>query len=594
MIRRLALGLFLALLLAPLTKSASHPISLLWVEFLVHEDRVEAELVITVEEFYYVYELEPGADGALAEADVAEAMEKYKEYLLEHFEVYDMDGKRLQGVVKEVKLMSSEFALPMEREVAYKVEYPLEFPPAKLKLVQRFGGVDSAFPSVMTIEVEHVNYTLPTPFLLEKETEAVIEFDWLAPPLSEAMADPETLEEKRRELLGITSFGSIYTFFYVEETEVRHELLLPLATLETWVPIERKRPSVVTVEEQDAAIEAIFEFFSEHNPILVDGIEVKAQLERVDFFDLEYKDLATKPPRRSIPSYAARIGIILEYPTKGVPDEVQMTWDLFSRDVREVRTNLIAWEKGTRIDLTENTPTLTWKNPGRPPLPSITSIDAPPPPDPLRLPVVSVAALLGLPFVLIVIGVRKSGWSSLGIAVAVLVAVGAVGLVGPRVDVADPRLPAPEAPPVADADRILGSLHKNIYRAFDYRNESDIYDALGRSVDGELLSDLYLGIREGLEMQEQGGAVARVDTVEIEGMAPTDLANDVRDRRAFQRQVQWKVSGSVEHWGHIHSRTNRYDASFLVEPRDDAWKITGMKVDQQERMPLKTDIRKVL
>ena len=58
--------------------------------------------------------------------------------------------------------------------------------------------------------------------------------------------------------------------------------------------------------------------------------------------------------------------------------------------------------------------------------------------------------------------------------------------------------------------------------------------------------------------------------------------------------MQWKVSGSVEHWGHIHSRTNRYDASFLVEPRDDAWKITGMKVDQQERMPLKTDIRKVL
>ena len=62
-------------------------------------------------------------------------------------------------------------------------------------------------------------------------------------------------------------------------------------------------------------------------------------------------------------------------------------------------------------------------------------------------------------------------------------------------------------PPVsaAEADAIFGALHRNIFRAFDYREENDIYEALARSVDGGLLVDLYLQIRRGLEMRTQGG-----------------------------------------------------------------------------------------
>jgi len=589
------LALVVTLALATSAGSASgHPVSLLWTQILVHKDRIEVELVTTVEEFFYVYNLETDADGALSEADIARSMKEYESYLLEHFTIEDVDGERLEGEVTGSDVLSPEFALPMEREVTYHVVYPLEFPPVKLSLSQEFGGKDSAFPSVMTVEVEQVGYTLPQPFLLEKGAVAEIELDWLAPPLDEALEDSDSLEQKREEMLGITSFGSIYTFFYVEETEVRHEILLPLATLETWLPIEREKASVLTVAEQDAAADAIHEFFSGHAPVTVDGIAVKPRLERIDYFDLDSRDLGQVPPRKTVPVWSARVGVILEYPTKGIPDRVEMTWDLFSRDLREVRSALIAWEQSERVVLTENDPVLVWENPGRPPLPEITSIAAEAPPRPLRLPVGSVAAAALLIPALLVLLVRRAPARSIGAAAGLMVGIGALGFAGPRVEVPDPFASPPPPPPDAEAERMLASLHENIYRAFDYRAEEDVYDALARSVDGPLLADLYLGIREGLRMQEQGGAVARVETVDLESAEPLEPEGDVPDPRAFRRLVTWTVNGSVEHWGHIHSRTNRYRASFTVEPREGAWKITRMDVRSQERVSFERSIRKVL
>lgn len=604
--RSLARAVLLALVLGLLVmrSAEAHPVSLLWSQIQVHKDRIEVELIVTVEEFYYVYELPLDDDGMLVESDVQESVKKYEEYLLEQLTLRDPDGNRLEGEVTSSEVASAEFMLPMEREVTYKVNYPLEMPLAGLEIVQTFGGVDSAFPSVMTVEIEQVDFTLPEPFMLEKDAVAEIEFDWLAPPLTEILADPEALEKKRREMLGITSFGSVYTFFYIEEQEVRHEILLPVATLETWLPIEREKESVISVEEQRAAHDAIFEFFAKKNPVTIDGIEVAPKLDRIDFFDLEFKDLAQKPPERPVPVYAARVGIILRYPAKGIPDEATMQWELFSRDVREVRTALIAWDQSERVVLEnkEAKTKLVWTNPGRPPMPSITSIEAPPPPPKLAIPLGTAIALGLVPFAGIALALLKARLRTQASVAAALLVTAAVLLVGPKFEVDDPRADPPAPPADADAQRILASLHENIYRAFDYRNESEIYDSLERSVAGELLAELYLSIRKGLLMQEQGGAVSRVETVEIEATAdrPVDALQPAAggasslDPRAFARSCQWTVAGTVEHWGHIHARTNRYTAEFLVEPCDGAWKITGLEVGDQEKVKFETSIRKVL
>jgi hypothetical protein len=143
------------------------------------------------------------------------------------------------------------------------------------------------------------------------------------------------------------------------------------------------------------------------------------------------------------------------------------------------------------------------------------------------------------------------------------------------------------------ASEVLEQLQKNVYRSFAYREEDAIYDALAKSVDGPLLKRLYLEVRRGLEMQEQGGAVSRIREMEIvEGKKlPHSDGATVEDERGFAYESRWTVAGTVEHWGHIHSRTNAYQARFLVEPRGAAWKITDMEIKDEQRVSFETTVR---
>ena len=142
------------------------------------------------------------------------------------------------------------------------------------------------------------------------------------------------------------------------------------------------------------------------------------------------------------------------------------------------------------------------------------------------------------------------------------------------------------------ARQVFAQLHKNMFRAFDYHHEGDVYDALARSVDGELLRELYLKVNRSLKVKEQGGAAANVDEVNLLDGAKTKLVAINRDTTGFGYRCKWNLVGTIEHWGHIHQRTNQYDAEFEIEVRDKAWKITSMKVLDEKQGIIKTDLRK--
>ena len=132
----------------------------------------------------------------------------------------------------------------------------------------------------------------------------------------------------------------------------------------------------------------------------------------------------------------------------------------------------------------------------------------------------------------------------------------------------------------SDATRgvIAGLLH-NIYRAFDYRQEEQIYDVLARSVDGELLTRIYLETRRGLELANQGGARAKVKQIEL-----TELHAEAVDAGGFAAVATWTVNGSVGHGGHVHQRRNQYRAELTVRPLEGAWKLTDIEILQEQRM----------
>lgn len=143
----------------------------------------------------------------------------------------------------------------------------------------------------------------------------------------------------------------------------------------------------------------------------------------------------------------------------------------------------------------------------------------------------------------------------------------------------------------AQATEIFQKLHQGVYRSLDFGSEDRVYDVLATSVDGSLLEKLYLQLHQSLEMREQSGAVARIQAIKYENGKQAMRSSTTVPWPGFEYNSTWTVSGTVEHWGHIHERQNRFDAVFTIEPRDGNWKITRMDIANQQQVAAKTRLR---
>ena len=128
---------------------------------------------------------------------------------------------------------------------------------------------------------------------------------------------------------------------------------------------------------------------------------------------------------------------------------------------------------------------------------------------------------------------------------------------------------------------MLHSLLKNVYRAFDFREEEDVYDKLAVSASGDILSDIYLQNRQSFEVKRAGGAQAKVKEVNIQDVK---VENHAIRPGALSLKSKWTAMGTVGHWGHIHSRKNQYEAIVTVEPVDGSWKITDLELLEEKRI----------
>ena len=77
-------------------------------------------------------------------------------------------------------------------------------------------------------------------------------------------------------------------FVYIQNDEVRVEILMPLATLESWQPVPRANREFLEVAEQAAARPALETWLTVQNEVTIDGIIVKPKLGRLDFFGTRF------------------------------------------------------------------------------------------------------------------------------------------------------------------------------------------------------------------------------------------------------------------------------------------------------------------
>ncbi|MCC6509893.1 MAG: hypothetical protein IT423_12350, partial [Pirellulaceae bacterium] len=338
-------------------------------------------------------------------------------------------------------------------------------------------------------------------------------------------------EEQLRERLGIASYTGLFSFLYVTRFEVRHEVLIPLLTLEQWLPIPRKDKNYLEVEEQAAAREAIEKFFREKNTVTINGEVVDARVTRLNFFSLDINDFALNAEPRRVNVAQARVGAILTFKSPMTPRAVQVKWDAYSEYAQFVQT----------VVLVDNQP------PARHDFHSLE---------------------------------QTYQWSG--------------DLLGAKVE---PVQASGSQLPAEQRVGILEQVLSNIYRAFDFREDEQVYDALATSVDGALLRDLYLRIKRTLLMAEQGGALAHVTSVQVSNAQVASSGAKAVGRGAGDQkpgetlEVTWQVTGVAEHWGHVHTRVSEYRAKLSLRAIDGHWKLVGFQLLDEKRIKFETSIR---
>ncbi len=550
-------------------------------EFYIEDDKIRLILEIgerDAEIFRYLLPDPPDAKGRKNPLSNSERDRRLNQ---KGFIIKTDDGSQIYGKVKltEIRRRTERPSLfksipnrpkPSEFVVYVETEYPLKNKPKKLTFTPPLTPSGYAAVNIGFI-VYHKSIPVIDFRYLSANEQLIL--DWEDPWYSKFL-NPNLKRHHK---------SSLMSFLYIEPFEVRHEILVRLKDMEYWLDLGLKSNDSLGIEEKKIVKGKLAEFFKERNPVRIDGELAKPIIDRVQFVKANLMGIQVLEEPQEIEYLSAIVGIIIAYTIPGIPQEVTVEWDMFSDKIKKIPTNTTDPAGPFPYYLTPDDNILTWENFLKTfQMPEVKEVAVSDSFTNINLPVGSIIMLVAFFAIAWQIKVRngKNGPPKLLIVLGGLALLGSVLLY--------PHLRVSTAKPYAsllslsqeESLFILQNLLKNVYRAFDFKEEEDIYDKLAISLDGDLLGDIYLQTRKGMEIENQGGAQARVKELEIKGVKSDPLPNEL----GFLFHCTWNVYGSVEHWGHKHNRINQYEAIFTVKPVDGVWKITNLDLLEEKRI----------
>ena len=236
----------------------AHPISMSNGVANAREGEVLVELRIMLEDLVLFHSLKADPKTIFNADDLRMAAVRHDEFLLKHFTIRDGDGNLLVGKIdrRDINAIPDDGVAQtelMKRTVVYLMHFtPVKKKPKFLTFTQMFGGEKSIIPSIMDFMVLQTGVWIEKPVQLHPGRPHTVAFDWETPP-DKAPQNWRELRKKRAEefqkRLGITSYTGLYSYVYLNDQEVRHEILVPLLTFEKWMPIERASREFLEVDE---------------------------------------------------------------------------------------------------------------------------------------------------------------------------------------------------------------------------------------------------------------------------------------------------------------------------------------------------------
>ncbi len=538
-------------------------------EYFVERDHVRLELEIGEPDIVAFRNLLP--DGFFEQL-AFEAEGSFEERLA-LFSGRDMmilaDGQALKGFVTEL----GPGVRPLRDEITGEaLPTPEEDEEIIIRAVFRFPF--DQLPAELTLTAPSLTGQAAIGFVLYHEGVAVNDFRYLSTgntvrlDWEDAWYSAFTTRALRRQY-----FSPMTGFIYVEPFEVRKEIILRPSDVQKFTDLGLANAKIIPADKQEGIKQKVVEFLAGHFPVSIDGVKVEGSVARVNFLQRTLKS-STVVSGQDLDLLPATIGVIYVFPTDGLPQEVELIWDIFTEKMSQVPAVAVDQAGPMPILLEPDYNILRWENFLRfPELPTLAELEAPP--SALQR-ASGWARWVGIALSLVFAGMLLRSFSQTrrlhpAYTVVLLFALAVTTMMfrEHRQSLMDP----------ARLQDLTGKLLRNVYHAFDYRGEEVIYDVLANSVSGDLLADIYLEIRSSLELASQGGARVKVKSVEMIGTGLKD-----RSGNRLTISSEWVVSGSVGHWGNVHQRANSYKAELEISEIDKVWKLTGLEILQEERL----------
>lgn len=372
-----------------------------------------------------------------------------------------------------------------------------------------------------------------------------------------------------------TLSSPVMNYLSIEPYEVRQEILMQARAAVQFLGVNDRGMGSIPVESLEPVKEGILAVVQKANLIVIDGQTVKPVVTRADFVTLGPAGVIVREESVQESLDSGIIGLTLVYETPEIADEITIDWRLFSETVQKVEATTTDPFGGATTILSPEENRLNWKmrlSGYRVPVIEEVAVEK------QQLPVISLLLFLNV-LVLLILSIRRKR-VLLGRPVLLsIVGLGFVLYPFLRFPVDHPFV-SQWKPSTERTSTILDGLLTNVYRAFDVRDENDVYDRLAMSVTGDQLTQIYLENRQSLELENRGGARANVDEVEI--LAINNVTQSEGDR--FVADAVWTVSGSVSHFGHTHYRRNRNHALVRFVMDGESWKIKDIELIDERRL----------
>ena len=560
-------------------------------EIYVLDDHVRLVLEVHVEDLDKFADLVPDDWVKDEQAGRPGLEQRIQHFATETFQFLTDNGKQLPAELKLVEPRlridrKSPFAgminpltrqrvpeAPADKRVLYaEIHYPFTQKPQALTMIP---PLDEEGRAVVSIGFIAYHKAVPVIDFRYLGAPARLMLDWEDPWYSKF--DNPNLKRHHK--------SALMSYLYVEPYEVRHEVLTRVKDLEAWMDLGLRGDEYIEVDELEPLKQRVGEFFLGKNPVAIDGEALKPILDRSNYVKVSLQGirLVEQPERLEIST--AIIGVIITYITDGMPQQVSVDWELFTEQVQRVPATATDPAGPLMTYVTPDDNVHTWTNFLKNyRLPTVQQVAVSETLGNMEIPIGTALFVLAmLPAGWQVWKRKRLGRTVIGPGVIIILLTSGAMFSWAYSPTFAVGRPAAMAGQLNDEESrlLLGTLLKNVYRAFDFREEEDVYDKLALSVSGDLLADVYLQNRKSFAVQKAGGAQAKIREVAVQQATAERVDGQPL---AYRIHGNWSATGTVGHWGHVHMRQNVYDALVTVTGVDGNWKITGLELLEEKRV----------